>query len=108
MAVKLGLRTRDLAGVIHPYPTFNDGPWNAALADVRAQLDAPLAAGAGRHWSSCADGEPVVVADVTGATPGPDGPESRTALVVGTLLTVITQGSVLVSSVGNLAPFRQR
>lgn len=41
MAVKLGLRTRDLAGVIHPYPTFNDGPWNAAIADVRALLQAP-------------------------------------------------------------------
>ncbi len=46
VAVKLGLRTRDLAGVIHPYPTFNDGPWNAAIADVRAQLDAPRTSGA--------------------------------------------------------------
>ncbi len=35
VAVKHGLRTRDLAGVIHPYPTFNDGAWNAAIADVR-------------------------------------------------------------------------
>lgn len=43
MAVKLGLRTRDLAGVIHPYPTFNDGPWNAAIADVRTQLESPRA-----------------------------------------------------------------
>ena len=41
MAVKLGLSTRDLAGVIHPYPTYSDGPWNAAIADVRAQLGAP-------------------------------------------------------------------
>ncbi len=43
LAVRLGLRTRDLAGATHPYPTFNDGAWNAAIADVRAQLDAPLA-----------------------------------------------------------------
>jgi hypothetical protein len=33
VAVKHGLRTRDLAGVVHPHPT--DGPWNAAIADVR-------------------------------------------------------------------------
>ncbi len=46
MAVKLGLRTRDLAGVIHPYPTFNDGPWNAAIRDVRTQLEAPRTSGA--------------------------------------------------------------
>nr|WP_314144970.1 FAD-dependent oxidoreductase [uncultured Rhodococcus sp.] len=44
LAVKHGLRTRDLAGATHPYPTYNDGPWNAAIADVRSQLDAPLAA----------------------------------------------------------------
>lgn len=43
LAVRLGLRTRDLAGATHPYPTFNDGPWNAAIADVREQLDAPVA-----------------------------------------------------------------
>lgn len=43
MAVKLGLRTRDLTGVIHPYPTYNDGPWNAAIADVQSLLEAPAA-----------------------------------------------------------------
>lgn len=42
LAVKQGLRTQDLAGVIHPYPTFGDGPWNAALADVRESLDRPI------------------------------------------------------------------
>ncbi len=41
LAVRRGLRTRDLAGVTHAYPTFNDGPWNAALADVRDQLGRP-------------------------------------------------------------------
>ena len=41
VAVRRGLRTRDLAGITHAYPTWNDGPWNAALADVRRQLDRP-------------------------------------------------------------------
>lgn len=44
LAVKHGLRTRDLAAATHPYPTYNDGPWNAAIADVRAQLESPFAA----------------------------------------------------------------
>lgn len=38
LAVKHGLRTRDLAAAIHPYPTYGDGPWNAALSDVRDSL----------------------------------------------------------------------
>ena len=42
LAVKHGMRTRDLAGATHPYPTYNDGPWNAAIADVRAQLNSPV------------------------------------------------------------------
>ena len=42
LAVKHGLRTRDLAGATHPYPTYNDGPWNAAIADVRSQLARPV------------------------------------------------------------------
>lgn len=42
LAVEHGMRTRDLAGAMHPYPTYNDGPWNAAIADVRAQLDSPF------------------------------------------------------------------
>ena len=41
LAVKHGMRTRDLAAATHPYPTYNDGPWNAAIADVRAQLGTP-------------------------------------------------------------------
>lgn len=44
LAVKHGMRTRDLAGATHPYPTYNDGPWNAAIADVRAQLGKPSTA----------------------------------------------------------------
>ncbi|RZT83850.1 pyruvate/2-oxoglutarate dehydrogenase complex dihydrolipoamide dehydrogenase (E3) component [Pseudonocardia sediminis] len=38
LAVRHGLRTRDLAGTMHPYPTHGDAPWNAAIADVRTQL----------------------------------------------------------------------
>lgn len=43
LAVRRGLRARDLAGVVHPYPTWGDGPWNAAVAEVRAQLSGPVA-----------------------------------------------------------------
>lgn len=41
LAVHRGLRATDLAGVVHPYPTYGDGPWNAAIAQVRARLAAP-------------------------------------------------------------------
>lgn len=43
LAITRGLTTRDLTGVIHPYPTYNDGPWNAAVSDVRDQLARPTA-----------------------------------------------------------------
>ncbi len=42
LAVRRGLRARDLAGVMHPYPTWGDGPWNAAVAEVRSQLAGPV------------------------------------------------------------------
>ena len=42
LAVRKKLNTGDLAGTTHPYPTYDDGPWNAAIADVQARLDAPL------------------------------------------------------------------
>ncbi|MFC8504294.1 dihydrolipoyl dehydrogenase family protein [Pedococcus sp. NPDC057267] len=45
LAVTRGLRARDLAGVTHPYPTYGDGPWNAAIEDVQARLAQPPAAG---------------------------------------------------------------
>ncbi len=41
LAITRGLTTRDLAGVTHAYPTYNDGPWNAAVSDVRDQLERP-------------------------------------------------------------------
>jgi len=48
LAVRRGLRARDLAGVMHPYPTWGDGPWNAAVAEVRDQLAGPVARRASR------------------------------------------------------------
>lgn len=44
LAVNQGLHTRDLAGATHPYPTYNDAPWNASIADVRSQLQGPVLA----------------------------------------------------------------
>lgn len=41
LAVRLGLRTRDLASTIHPYPTYSDAPWRITVADVRERLKAP-------------------------------------------------------------------
>ncbi len=41
LAVRQGLRTRDLAGTTHPYPTYNDAVWNPAVADVRSRLSRP-------------------------------------------------------------------
>lgn len=38
LAASQGLRSRDLAGAIHAYPTYGDGPWRAAIADVTARL----------------------------------------------------------------------
>lgn len=46
LAVTKGLSTRDLAGVVHPYPTYNDGPWKAALKDVSDRLSGPVVGGA--------------------------------------------------------------
>ncbi len=41
LAVQKGLTTSDIAGTTHPYPTYSDGVWNAAIADVRARLGSP-------------------------------------------------------------------
>lgn len=38
LAVKRGLRARDLAGAVHAYPTYTYGPWDAAIEDVRETL----------------------------------------------------------------------
>lgn len=44
LAVRLGLRTKDIANTIHPYPTFSDGVWLAAIEDVRRRLKRPTTA----------------------------------------------------------------
>lgn len=55
-AVRRGDRPRDLGATIHPYPAWSDGPWNAALTEVRAGLERPLPRRAaatllrGRRW----------------------------------------------------------
>ena len=42
LAVQQKLNTRSLAAVTHPYPTYNDALWNAAIAHARSGLDSPL------------------------------------------------------------------
>lgn len=39
LAVHRGLSTTDLAAVTHPYPTYNDGIWNAAIDHAQTRLD---------------------------------------------------------------------
>lgn len=57
LAVTRRLRTRHLAATTHPYPTFNDGLWNAVIADVQGRLAAPRTArlvkamGSARRWA---------------------------------------------------------
>lgn len=41
LAVRKGMTAADLAGTIHPYPTYGDGVWNAAIAVVQDRLAAP-------------------------------------------------------------------
>lgn len=41
LVVRLGLTTSDLTGTMHPYPTYGDGLWNAAIADTQARLASP-------------------------------------------------------------------
>ncbi|MGY1712620.1 dihydrolipoyl dehydrogenase family protein [Geodermatophilus sp. SYSU D00758] len=44
LAVRRGLRARDLAGTTHAYPTYDDAVVDAALDDLRARLAAPVPA----------------------------------------------------------------
>ena len=57
LAVRRGLRTRDLAAATHAYPTYGYGPWDAAIGDVRDRLRRPIPArvitvlaGGRRRW----------------------------------------------------------
>lgn len=43
LAVREGLSTGDLSGTTHAYPTYADGPWNAAIMDTQARLEQPAA-----------------------------------------------------------------
>ncbi len=38
LAARHGLRARDIAAATHAYPTYSDGLWKAAIAQVQAQL----------------------------------------------------------------------
>ena len=38
LAARHGLRARDIAEATHAYPTYSDGLWKAAIAQVQAQL----------------------------------------------------------------------
>jgi pyruvate/2-oxoglutarate dehydrogenase complex dihydrolipoamide dehydrogenase (E3) component len=40
-AIRLGWTPSKLAGTVHPYPGYGDGPWHAALAEVYDRLAAP-------------------------------------------------------------------
>jgi len=42
LAVSRGLGTAALTSTIHPYPTYGDGVWHAAIADSRSRLDHPV------------------------------------------------------------------
>jgi pyruvate/2-oxoglutarate dehydrogenase complex dihydrolipoamide dehydrogenase (E3) component len=41
LAIREGLRVRDLVATTHPYPTYGDAGWNAAIQDFRRSLAAP-------------------------------------------------------------------
>ncbi|MEJ7634328.1 FAD-dependent oxidoreductase [Aeromicrobium sp.] len=41
LAARHGLRARDLAGSMHAYPTYGDGVWKAALAQLQDDLAKP-------------------------------------------------------------------
>ncbi|MCH8566267.1 FAD-dependent oxidoreductase [Nesterenkonia sp. LB17] len=42
LAVAQKLSTRQLAGITHAYPTYNDALWDAAIAHARDGLDSPV------------------------------------------------------------------
>lgn len=54
LAVEQGMSTRALAGVTHPYPTYNDAVWNAAISHARGGLDSPVATAAVRLLGAAA------------------------------------------------------
>ena len=59
VAVRTHMRLTDLAATVHAYPTYADGPWNAAVDELRRRLAHPqvqrvarAAVAARRSWRS--------------------------------------------------------
>ncbi|MGI8680773.1 MAG: dihydrolipoyl dehydrogenase family protein [Mycobacteriales bacterium] len=52
LAARHGLRARDLAAAMHAYPTYGDGVWKAAIADVQHGLNRPAVAAVTRTLSA--------------------------------------------------------
>jgi pyruvate/2-oxoglutarate dehydrogenase complex dihydrolipoamide dehydrogenase (E3) component len=57
LAVRKRMKVTDIAATIHPYPTYGDGPWNAAISSVRERFSEPRTArimswivGGRRQW----------------------------------------------------------
>lgn len=50
VAVRARMRVTDLAATIHAYPTYADGPWNAAVDEVRRRLAHPRVQAVTRAW----------------------------------------------------------
>ncbi len=44
LAAGAGARARELAGIVHPYPSWADGPWNTALGELAEAMTRPLPA----------------------------------------------------------------
>ncbi len=52
LAARHGLRARDLAAAMHAYPTYSDGVWKAAIAEVQHGLNRPAVAAVTRMLSA--------------------------------------------------------
>lgn len=52
LAARHGLRVRDLAAAIHAYPTYADGVWKAAIAEVQDGLQRPTLRAATRSLAA--------------------------------------------------------
>jgi pyruvate/2-oxoglutarate dehydrogenase complex dihydrolipoamide dehydrogenase (E3) component len=50
LAVRARMTLTDYAATVHAYPTYADGPWNAAIDQVRLRLAQPAAQRASRAW----------------------------------------------------------
>lgn len=66
LAVSRKTTVLQLASISHAYPTYNDGPWNAVIDDVRSRIAGPRAQRAIGVSSDSADagwtGDPTILA----------------------------------------------